>query len=231
MRPNVAEILQDCPLFAAVPEASFQRLVVMATLRTFDSGELVFRQGEECPGAYIVSHGLVRVYKTGPGGKEHVLHMVGPNQTFAEVAAIGGFALPASAQAVADSQCVLLPSEPLRKALDNDHPLCRGMLLGLSRWVRHLVDLMEDVVLRDAAGRLARYLLDVAQQEGSETLVRLPTLRRHLASHLNLTSETFSRTLRRLSQAGLIQPIDGKQIQLLDRDNLRLVAEGLFPRI
>jgi hypothetical protein len=34
------------------------------------------------------------------------------------------------------------------------------MLVGLTHWVRHLVNLMEDLVLRDAAGRIARLLLD-----------------------------------------------------------------------
>lgn len=231
MPPNVVQILETCPLFAQVPADSFQRLAIMATLRTFKAGEQIFREGDDCPGVYIVSNGLIRIYKTGPGGKEHVLHMVAPGQTFAEVAAIGDFAVPASAQAVADSQCVLLPSEPFRKMLDDDHLICRGMLTGLTRWVRHLVDLIEDVVLRDAAGRLARYLLDMPEERDENAIVRLPTLRRHLASHLNLTSETFSRTIRRLGEAGLIDPIDAGTIRLLDRDKLRMVADGLFPRI
>ena len=69
---------------------------------------------------YVVGQGLVRVFKTGAGGKEHVLHMVGPGDSFAEVAAIGKFSLPASAEALKKTTCVLLPQERFRKALAED---------------------------------------------------------------------------------------------------------------
>lgn len=226
---NVADILHDCKLFAAVQTAGFQRLAVIARLCKFKKGETIFRQGEECPGVYVVGKGMVRVFKTGPGGKEHVLHIVGPGNTFAEVAAIGGFDVPASAEAIAPTQCVLLPREPFRRALAEDHELTTGMMTGLTLWVRHLVNLMEDVVLRDAAGRIARYLLQSATD--AQGRVELPSLKRHLASHLNLTSETFSRTLRRLLDAGVIAESDGNRVQVLDRDRLEQVAEGLFPRL
>ncbi len=229
MTQNVADVLHGCRLFSAVPAEGFGRLVTMARLARFEKGALIFREGQECPGVYAVGSGLVRVYKTGPQGKEHVLHMVGPGQTFAEVAAIGGFDVPASAEAIAPTTCALLPMDRFRRALEEDHALCLGMMAGLSFWVRHLVCLMEDVVLRDAAGRLARYLLDAAA--GPDDLVELPTLKRHLASHLNLTSETFSRTLRRLVDAGLIAEPDGSHVQVLDREALRKVAEGLGPQL
>jgi CRP/FNR family transcriptional regulator len=229
MSRNVAEILDGCRLFSALEPEGFARLVTIARLVKFRKGELIFREGQECPGVYVVGSGLVRVFKTSPQGKEHVLHMVTPGQTFAEVAAIGGFDVPASAEAVAPTTCVLLPLDRFRAALEQDHGLCLGMLAGLTLWVRHLVCLMEDVVLRDAAGRLARYLLDA--EATPDGLIELPTLKRHLASHLNLTSETFSRTLRRLVDAGLVAEPDGNHVQLLDRDALQKVAEGLAPRV
>jgi CRP-like cAMP-binding protein len=226
---NVADILDRCRLFSAVQPAGFGRLVTIARIVRFRKGERIFRDGQECPGVYVVASGLVRLFKTAPSGKEHVLHMVGPGQTFAEVAAIGGFDVPASAEAVAPTTCALLPADRFRKTLEDDHSLCLGMLKGLTLWVRHLVGLMEDVVLRDAAGRLARYLLDAAADEAGP--VELPSLKKHVASHLNLTSETFSRTLRRLIEAGVIRQGDDNRVELLDHEKLRLIAAGLAPEI
>lgn len=201
---NIVDILQGCRLFSQVQESGFQRLATIARLVRYDKGEVIFREGMECPGVYIVGSGLVRIYKTGAGGKEHVIHIVGPGETFAEVAAVGGFDCPANAEAIARTVCALLPLDLFQKALQQEHQLCLDMMTGMAVWVRQLVGLMEDLVLRDAAGRLARYLLDAVPR--GEGQVELPTLKRHVASHLNLTSETLSRTLRRLQEAGLINP-------------------------
>jgi len=221
---NVAQILHSCRLFSTIEPASFQRLVAMARLVRFPARRLIFRDGDECPGVYVVGSGLVRVYKTGPGGKEHVLHMVGPGQSFAEVAAIGGFPCPASAESVAATVCTLLPLERFRAALREDHPLCIGMMVGLTQWVHHLVGLLEDVALRDAVGRLAHFLLNFpADPDG---LVELPMLKRHLASHLNLSSETFSRSIRRLVTAGVIAEPKGSHLRIVDAEKLARVAEG-----
>ena len=226
---SVIEILSDCRLFTAVPAKSFQRLVAMSRLAKFRKGQVIFRENEDCPGVYVVGKGMVRVFKTGAGGKEHVLHMVEQGGTFAEVAALGGFKVPASAEAVEATLCALLPQPSFRKALEEDHALCLGMLSGLSIWVKHLVGLLEDVVLRDAAGRIANYLLDARRAENGD--VALPSLKRHVASHLNLTSETFSRTFRRLIDAGLISLGEKNRVRIISPERLRHVAQGLMPKI
>jgi CRP/FNR family transcriptional regulator, dissimilatory nitrate respiration regulator len=226
---NVIDILHDCKLFTQVPQTEFKRLATMARLCHFRKGHLIFQEDDPCPGVYIVGSGAVRVFKRGSGGKEHVLHMVGPGDTFAEVAAIGGFNVPASAEAVSKTTCVLLPADLFRKALEENLKLCRGMMLGLTAWVRHLITLMGDIVLRDSAGRIARYLLEIKPL--ADGTVKLPGLKRHIASHLNLTSETFSRTFRRLIDAGLIAEAKNNKVKLVDPKALRRVAEGLYPKL
>lgn len=227
MSTNVIEILTNCQLFSQVSNGALARLVTIARLCNFAKGELIVREGHPCPGVYVVGSGLVRVFKTGPAGKEHVLHLVGPGNTFAEVAAVGQFDMPASAQAVTDTVCALLPGDRFHRMLQEDHQFCLALLGGMAGWVRYLVRLLEDLVLRDASGRVARYLLALpADQEG---LLELPAPKRHVANHLNLTSETFSRTWRRLIETGLIEELHSGKVRLLDAARLQRVADGLFP--
>jgi CRP/FNR family transcriptional regulator len=229
---NIVDILQDCELFSELSASGFRRLATIARLCQFRKDQPIFREGEPCPGVYIVGQGQVRVFKTGSAGKEHILHIVGSGGTFAEAAAIGDFALPASAEAIRKTTCVLLPLEPFRRAMADDHELCLGIMTSMAVWARRLVTLIEDITLRDAAGRLARYLLDLAKLKRSENnIVRLPGMKRHVASHLNLTGETFSRTLRRMVASGLIAEVDRVGIQLLQPKKLRQVADGLFPKL
>ncbi len=218
-----ASIINDCALFSGVSDRHRRRLIEMARKVSYPAGTLVFRQNDPCPGIFCVGSGSVRIYRVGPNGKEHTLHMAGPGLTFAEVAVIGGFACPAYAEATSAAQCALLPTPAIAAMLREDHAFCLELLMGLCHWVRRLTDFIEDIALRDAGGRVARHLLQ-AKPDGRGT-VGLAGLKKHIASHLNLTSETFSRVLRKLADGNLVQVIDGKRLRIVDRDALEGLSE------
>jgi CRP-like cAMP-binding protein len=225
---SVAEVIAACSFFSQVDEASRKRLARMAVLREYKKGEVVFQEGDPAPGVFIVESGLVRVYKLAPSGKEHVLHLAGPGMTFAEIAVLGAFPCPAFAEAIEQTHSVLLPSEPFTQALREDHRLCLQILSSMAMWVKTLVTLLEDIVLRDAAGRVAGYLLQAQADQGP--VISLPGLKKHVASHLNLTSETLSRTLRQMRDERMIVETEAGLI-LKDLKGLQQIAEGFYPRI
>ncbi len=229
MPKSADQIVESCRMFRRLEPDQLKLLCGMAVPKTYRRQHIVFQQMDPCPGLFIVGEGLVRVYNLAASGKEHVLHLVEPGATFAEVAAIGGFPCPANAETVEPTTCVLLPTQLLRHALMTDHALCLGLLGSMAKWVKHLVGLMEDIVLRDAISRVANYLLQATPQPTAE--IELPALKKHLASHLNLTSETLSRTFRRLNEADLVEETQARRIRIIDPGKLRDVAEGFFPEI
>jgi CRP/FNR family transcriptional regulator len=218
-----ASIIAGCNLFHGVSPVHHRRLVEMARKVAFPAGALVFKQGDPCPGIYCVGSGSIRIYRIGGGGKEHTLHMAGPNQTFAEVAVIGGFPCPAFAEVTEAAQCALLPSATIMAMLGQEHAFCLELLVGLSHWVRKLTGFIEDITLRDATGRVARHLL-LAKADARGT-VGLAGLKKHIASHLNLTSETFSRVLRKLADDGAVEVVDGRRLRVVDHKALEAMSE------
>jgi len=220
------QIIARCRLFEAVSEVRQKKLATLGRLVGYAKDQIILRQSDVVPGMYVVASGLVRVYKIAPNGKEHTLHMATAGQTFAEVAAIANFACPAYAQAVEATHALLLPADALIQLLRQDHELCLELLTGMGLWVRHLTNLLEDVVLRDAAARVARRLLDAPRDE--EQICSLPGLKKHLASHLNLTAETLSRTLHRFQDAGHIRILQDQRIQILDSPAL-VAQSGVEP--
>ena len=178
-----------------------------------------------------MGQGMVRVFKTGAGGREQVLHIVGPGESFAEAAAIGGFPLPASAEASErpPASCcrrnVSATCWSKTRALPgrDDQPGRLGTASGRAGRRRHA----------PRCGRPTRSVPagSVRVKPAADGTVKLPGLKRHVASHLNLTSETFSRTLRRLVEAGLVAEIDKSRVRLLQPKKLRQVAAGMFPKL
>jgi CRP-like cAMP-binding protein len=75
---------------------------------------------------------------------------------------------------------------------------------------------------------VAGHLLRADKRDGA-TPFALAVLKKDLASHLNLTSETLSRTLRRLAESGLIELPEPRQVRIVNRSGLEGVAGGVLP--
>jgi len=132
MSQQKTEIISDCGLFCGLSEASLAKITDIARIVRFKRGHLIFREGDDCPGIYVVGEGSVRVFKIAPNGKEHVLHFAHPGTTFAEVAAIGRFNCPAYADASEDTICALVPVRGFQQIVNQDHAFCIEMMTGMT---------------------------------------------------------------------------------------------------
>ena len=96
------------------------------------------------------------------------------------------------------------------------------MIAGLSRFLRQFAHQIEELTFKDVPARLAGFLLKLpAEKDGS---CQLPVSKSQLASNLGTVSETLSRSLRKLADEELIR-VDGKRIEILDRELLEDLAE------
>ncbi len=210
-------VLRRCDIFSRVDLIGMERILGICHTIHPEKGKVLFRQGDACQYMYVVATGMARVFQLAPNGKEHTLHLATRGQSFAEIAAMDLRPYPASAQAMEDSAFIAVDAQRFSHLLQADHQLCYQMTLSMARWMRRTIGLLEDVVLRDALGRVANYLLTHADM--ATLVVEMPIKHTHLANHLNLTPETLSRTLKKLSEEDAIQ-VGGRTITILDAELL-----------
>jgi CRP/FNR family transcriptional regulator len=111
MSPDLPEALRKAPLFANLPPDDLRRVAEIASPRRFAKKESVFREGERADGFFVVAQGRVKVFKLSVDGKEQVLHLIGPGQSFAEATIFEGGTYPAHAEALEDR--LSSPKRPL----------------------------------------------------------------------------------------------------------------------
>ncbi len=226
------QILRRNYLFSGVPEGDLEVLAQMAVSKPFARQSTIFWEGRAAQGFYLLTRGYVKLVKSSPDGKEYILRLVGPGETFAEAAVFGDAPYPASAMTLEDCQTLFFPKAPFLRHLAASPNLARNMLATLSRLNLHLTRQLEDLSLKEVSARLARYILERCQ-EGHGRIEKalsfeLPTTKTHLAAYLGTISETLSRTLSRLKSEGVIE-MDKSRITIIDPDGLHKIAQGNKP--
>ena len=220
---NYSELLRQCHLFSGISAEDAQLLVSISRVRSCPRGDVLFEEGEVADGFFVVASGKVKVYKLSPDGKERILHVIQPGQSFADAAIFADGCYPAFAEPLVDSKLLFFPKKEFLDLLHSHSRLAINMIAGLSKFLRQFTVQIEDLTFRDVPARLARYLLSLAGD--SHRSVILPVAKSQLASNLGTTSETLSRTFRKLSDENMIEVL-GKQIDLLDFDRLFELAES-----
>jgi CRP/FNR family transcriptional regulator len=222
---KILEIISQIPLFQNLPEEDLKRIRRIARDKFYNKGQTVFSEGDNGNGFYVVAAGKVKIYKTSLEGKEQILHIYGPGNPFGEVPVFSGEQFPANAQTLLKSHLLFFPRTAFIELIAKNPSLCLNMLAVLSMRLRQFTLQVENLSLKEVPGRLASYLLFLAQEQGEETTtVSLPISKGQLASLLGTIPETLSRILAKMSTSGLIEVSRG-EITLLDAAGLEDLAE------
>ncbi|MEJ2164273.1 MAG: Crp/Fnr family transcriptional regulator [Desulfobacterales bacterium] len=196
----------------------------IAVEKKIGKGEILFLEGDEGNGFYVIAEGRLKVFKVSPDGKEQILHILGPGQPFGEVSVFAGQRFPANSQALENSRVFFLPRAAIVNLISANPSLALNMLAVMSKKLRQFAAQIENLSLKEMPARLASYLIYTAEQQGIDHVVTLNISKGQLASILGTIPETLSRIFARLSGQNLIR-VEGKKISLLDRSGLEKLAE------
>jgi CRP/FNR family transcriptional regulator, dissimilatory nitrate respiration regulator len=219
--------LRACRLFSGVPPADLEAVAVGCATRTLAKGEILFREREPAEGFYVVRTGAVSVFRVAPDGREQIICVFRPPESFAEVALATVETYPANAAALEPSQVILVRRAPFRDLICRKPELALRMLVSMSVHLRHLVQTLHDFKGRQIEARLADWLLhqSPAAVAGCPAVIELAVTKKVLAGQLGVTSETLSRTFARFRDEGLIK-VAGPRVHVLHAAGLGAYARG-----
>jgi CRP/FNR family transcriptional regulator len=221
---KILNIISTIPLFNGLPEDQMVAIRKIALEKKFSKGEIIFSEGDEGNGFYVIAEGRVKVFKVSTEGKEHILHIFGPGQPFGEAPVFAGQKFPANAQAIEKTRVLFFLRVSIVNLISANPSLALNMLAVMSKKLRQFAVQIENLSLKEMPARLASYLLRHADEQNQGDVVILKISKGQLASTLGTIPETLSRMFAKLSGKNLIS-VDGKKITLLDRNGLEDLAE------
>ena len=224
------DLLRRCPLFAGLREEELKRIRAIAIPKQVGKKEVLFSEGREAKGFYVILSGKIKLYKISPEGKEQILHVVSAPDAFAEAALFLEGTYPAFAEALMDSQLLFFPKRDFIQLIEKNPQLSINMIVSLSHFLKKFASLIEELSLKEVSSRIAKYLIDLSLKQSKEGKgpreVELDLSKTQLASKLGTISETLSRTLAKMKAKGIID-VKKNRILILNRETLEELASGL----
>ncbi len=223
MAPKIA-VLSEIALFAALSESELQGLAQRAVEKRYAPNEMLFWEGEECAGIFLIVQGSVKIFRTSPGGREVMLSIESAPASVAELPLFDGGSYPASVRVVEPVVSLFINKNDFQQVCRQYPEVALKVLAVVGRRLRHLVGLVEAMTFGSVTQRLARLLLNASKGAGAAAF-DLPLTHQELASRLGTVREVVSRNLTRFRAQGLIR-IQDRQVEILNRAGLEQEAEA-----
>jgi CRP-like cAMP-binding protein len=140
---EIYSLLRATPLFQALSFRELRRIESILHQRRFMPNEIVFEQGEEGLGLYVVRSGKVRVSRQ-ENGKEQEIATLGRGQFFGELALLDGAPRSANARAVEPTELIGFFRPDLNKLYETNPRIAAKVAMELARWIgRRLRDTIQ----------------------------------------------------------------------------------------
>ena len=217
-----AETLKRIALFASLSPLELNALAERGVEKRYKAGDVLFSEGEECEGLFVLARGTVKIFKTSPAGREMTIALEPAPGTVAELPLFDGGPYPASVSAVGEVAVILLQKRDFFQICRQYPEVSLQALAVVGRRMRQLVSTIEAVTFGSVRQRLARLLLETSES-GSSEVFALPQTHQELASRLGTVREVVSRNLGRFQIEGLIRIAD-RQIAIVNRAGLEREA-------
>jgi len=221
--------IQGSRMLRGVDRRTVELLAQRSTIATFEPGELLHHAGEPMGAVSFLSEGRTKVYRVSVDGKQQMIDLPGPGDSFGELGMVGSSGQDLYVEALDHVVVCRTTRDAFMQLCRQDPQLAVRLAEAIAEKLQIARERIADFAFRDVRGRVSNLLLTSLERErrlaGDDTLDRivLGLTHRELGEIIGTRRESITTTLGELERKGLLE-IDGKEIVLSDMDALREAA-------
>jgi CRP/FNR family transcriptional regulator len=206
--------IAEIPFFTNLNEDDIEKLKKISTIKKYNSKEILFFEGEEPKYLHVLLDGVLRLYKTNHKGNQISLHQFLPVSLVAELANFENIPYPATAEFVSRGEVMKIDYKKLEEGFFKNPELSLKIIKSLSGKLKIMSQVVTDEIILTSEAKIAKFLV-----ENAELFDKLKNTQ--IASILNLTPETLSRTLSKFKTQNFIEIDEKHNVNILETEQLR----------
>ncbi len=212
---TTADFLSTVPLFASLAPTEVAQFTLLLREKTYPKGSVILFEDDPGDSLFIVREGRVKVVLVSEEGREVILGILGVGEHFGELSLIDDEPRSAHVVAMEDSTLLVLRREDFRRRVEANPAVAWALLIEMSQRLRRADGKIGSLVLLDVPGRIARVLLDAAEEAGGDDIEK-PLTHQTIAHVIGASRETVSRAMREFVEAGWIAT-EQRRVRLTNR--------------
>ncbi|HVS74916.1 MAG TPA: Crp/Fnr family transcriptional regulator [Candidatus Acidoferrales bacterium] len=231
---QVIESCLTCPLvkeriFCDLPRPVLAKLDEISSSATYPKDAILFVEGQEPRGAFVICNGRVKLTTSSADGKSIIVRMAEPGEVIGLPGTISGNPYELTAEALEPLQANFIPRDAFLQFLRQHGEAALRVAEMLAR--TYHVTLAEVRYLglsASTAEKLARFLLDLpaTQAQGNGQFRTTVTLtHREIAEMIGASRETVTRLFTTFKRERLIE-VHGSTLIITNRAGLEKLVEG-----
>jgi CRP/FNR family transcriptional regulator len=213
---DVVELLARVPAFAMLERGDLERISQVAVPRSFEPGQIVFREGDASDTCYVVRAGHVRAIRTHGDGRTITLATFGPGDIFGELAMFEDERRSATVQAVEGTTVVGVLGPDMRRLMGEHPEIATRLVVALGRRLREMNARLSRQSFQTVQSRVAVVLSQLVEEQVAAgkppTDVLVTATQADLAQLAGSSRESASRFLAVLERAGVISQGRGRLV-------------------
>lgn len=202
--PDLISRLTKVRHFKSLPISAIHEIVSAGQVQTHSVGSIIYREGWECAGLFVLFRGRVHLCKTSFQGQESIISVIEPVIMFNEVATLDGDVNPVTAIAFEKSITWHISRDRFQPLMEKYPILGISLLNVLAKRNRMLISKYEDLIARPVKARTAKLLLDLSAY-GTQPVDRTEHSNQFLAARISTVPEAVSRSIKILRETGAIE--------------------------